>query len=136
MINLLESILFSYKHIRRVLSIKKQQSKLMIINEQIVAGLVRLLKPFKDMLKLIQTGNSPSLFMVLICNINIKKTLASFKALKSYSSPRKNDDQDIEDKINDDIEDVIESEGEYEVFKILFIGKLHSCIICSHLIKV
>ena len=108
----------------------------MIINEQIVAGLVRLLKPFKDMLKLIQTGNSPSLYMVLICNINIKKTLASFKALKSYSSPRKNDDQDTEDKINDDIEDVIESEGEYEVFKILFIGKLHSCIIFSHLIKV
>ena len=49
MIELLESILLSYKQTKRVLTIRKQQSKLVVIDEKIV-GLIHLLKPFKKTL--------------------------------------------------------------------------------------
>jgi hypothetical protein len=61
LIELLESVLGSYKQTKRVLTIRKQQSKLVVVDEKIVEGLINLLKPFKKALKLIQTGNSPSL---------------------------------------------------------------------------
>ena len=80
MIELLKSILLSYKQTKRVLTIRKQQSKLAVIDEKIVEGLIRLLKPFKKTLKLIQTGNSPSLYMVVICTLSFRKTLSSFKS--------------------------------------------------------
>ena len=86
MIELLESSLLSYKQIKRVLTIRKQQSKLVVIDEKIVEGLIHLLKPFKKILKLIQIGNSPSLYMVLICTLSLRKTLSSFKNLISSTS--------------------------------------------------
>jgi len=61
LIELLESVLRSYKQTKRVLTIRKQQSKLVVVDDKIVEGLINLLKPFKKTLKLIQTGNSPSL---------------------------------------------------------------------------
>ena len=50
MIELLESSLLSYKQTKRVLTIRKQQSKLVVIDEKIVEGLIHLLKPFKKYL--------------------------------------------------------------------------------------
>jgi len=61
LIELLESVLRSYKQTKRVLTIRKQQSKLVVVDDKIVEGLINLLKPFKKTLKLIQTGNNPSL---------------------------------------------------------------------------
>ncbi|CAF1516085.1 unnamed protein product [Adineta ricciae] len=109
LIELLESILRSYKQTKRVLTVRKQQSKIAVIDEKIVDGLIKLLKPFKKTLKLIQTGNSPSLYMVLICTLNLRKSLSSFKNLIASSDFEKNDLD--ESNTNDFDEDLVESEG-------------------------
>jgi len=111
MIELLESILRSYKQTKRVLTFRKQQLRLVVIDEKIVEGLIRLLKPFKKILKLIQTGTSPSLYMVLICTLNLRKTLSSFKNLISCTTVSDNHDQDQPNASDDNDEDIIESEG-------------------------
>ena len=111
MIELLESILLSYKQTKRVLTIRKQQSKLVVIDEKIVEGLIHLLKPFKKTLKLIQTGNSPSLYMVLICTLSLRKTLSSFENLISSTSLVDNNDIDKSNPSDYNDEDITESEG-------------------------
>ena len=110
-IELLESILLSYKQTKCVLTIRKQQSKLVVIDEKIVEGLLRLLKPSKKTLKLIQTGNSPSPYMVLICTLSLRKTLSSFKNLISSTSLVDNNDIDKSNPSDYDDEDITESEG-------------------------
>jgi hypothetical protein len=110
LIELLESILGPYKQTKRVLTIRKQQSKLVVIDEKIVEGLIYLLKPFKRTLKLIQTGNSPSLYMVLICTLNLRKTLSSFKNLLSSTTSLDNNGEDQPSATYDNIEDMIEYE--------------------------
>ena len=111
MIELLESILLSYKQTKRVLTIRKQQSKLVVIDEKIVEGLIHLLKPFKKTLKLIQTGNSPSLYMTLICTLSLRKTLSSFENLISSTSLVDNNDIDKSNPSDYNDEDITESEG-------------------------
>ena len=86
MIELLEGIMLSYKQTKRVLAVRKQQSKLVVIGERIVEGLVRFLKLFKKAFKLIQTGHSLSLYMVVICTLSLRQTLSSFKNLISSAS--------------------------------------------------
>jgi len=110
-IDLLESILRSYKQTKRVLLNRKQQSKIAVIDEKIVEGLIHLLKPFKHTLKLIQTGNCPSLYMVLICTVNLRKTLASFKNLMSYKTSINTGDDDKENTSDNEVEDNVESGG-------------------------
>ena len=110
-IELLESILLSYKQTKCVLTIRKQQSKLVVIDEKIVEGLIHLLKPLEKTLKLIQTGNSPSLYMVLICTLSLRKTLSSFKNLISSTSLVDNNDIDKSNPSDYDDEDITESEG-------------------------
>ncbi|CAF1483516.1 unnamed protein product [Adineta steineri] len=112
MIQLLESILASYKQTKCVLATRKQRAKLAVIDKKVVEGLIRLLKPFKKTLKLVQTGNSPSLYMVLICTLNLRKTLSSFKNLISSTSLVDNNETDKVNSTDDDEnEDIIESEG-------------------------
>ncbi len=110
-IDLLESILRSYKQTKRVLLNRKQQSKIAVIDEKIVEGLIHLLKPFKHTLKLIQTGNSPSLYMVLICTVNLRKTLSSFKNLMSYKTTTDTHDEVKENLSDDETEEIVESKG-------------------------
>ena len=110
-IELLESILLSYKQTKCVLTIRKQQSKLVVIDEKIVEGLIHLLKPLRKTLKLIQTGNSPSLYMILICTLSFRKTLSSFKNLISSTSLVDNNDIDKSNPSDYDDEDITESEG-------------------------
>ena len=111
MIELLKSLLLSYKQTKRVLTIQKQRSKLAVVDENIVEGLIRLLKPFKKTLKLIQTGSSPSLHMVVICTLSLRKTLSSFKSLISSTSLVDHNDIDKSNPNDYDDEDVTESEG-------------------------
>ncbi|CAF1368898.1 unnamed protein product [Rotaria magnacalcarata] len=111
MIELLKSILRSYKPTKRVLTIKKQQAKLVVIDENIVEGLANLLKPFKTTLKLIQTGNSPSLCMVLICTLSLRDMLSSFKNLISSTPSLDKYNPNQTNVSDDDAEDMIESEG-------------------------
>ena len=115
MIELLESSLLSYKQTKRVLTIRKQQSKLVVIDEKIIEGLIHLLKPFKKTFKLIQIGNSPSLYMVLICTLSLRKTLSSFKSLTSSTSLVDNNDIDKSNPSDYDDEDITESEGKCEI---------------------
>ena len=111
MIDLLESILRSYKQTKRILINRKQQSKIVVVDEKVVEGLIRFLKPFKHTLKLIQTGSSPSLYMMLICTVNLRKTLSSFKNLMSYKTTTDAHDEDKENSSDDETEEIVESEG-------------------------
>ncbi|CAF1043629.1 unnamed protein product [Adineta ricciae] len=113
LINLLESIVRSYKATKRVLINRKQNSKLNGIDVEILKELIRLLKPFKHILKIVQTTNTPSLYMVLICTLMLRKTLGSFEELLEFhqSEPPTNDSIDDENSNSHAIEDTIESEG-------------------------
>ncbi len=84
---------------------------MVVIDEQTIEGLINLLKPFKKTLKLIQTGNSPSLYIVLICTLNLRKTLSSFKNLISSSSAVDKSDQYHTTTNDIDDDDLLESEG-------------------------
>ena len=111
MIELLKSILLSYKQTKRVLTIRKQQSKLAVIDEKIADGFIRLLKPSKKTLKLIQIGNGPSLYMGLICTLSLRQTLSSFKNLISSTSLVDDNDIDKSNPNDYDDENITESEG-------------------------
>ncbi len=127
MIDLLESIVRSHKATKRVLINRKQQSKLTGIDEEVLKQLIRLLKPFKHVLKIIQTTKSPSLYMVLVCTHMLKRTLASFDELVKYQTEASTDDlNDAENIPAEEVEDIVESEGKENVFfpKILFISFL------------
>ncbi|CAF4902987.1 unnamed protein product, partial [Rotaria socialis] len=111
LINLLESIVRSYKATKRVLINRKQQVKLKGIDEEVLKQIIRLLRPFKQVLKIIQTTNAPSLYMVLICTHMLRKTLSSFDELMNYHSPSStNSSSDIENDIHEEI-DITENEG-------------------------
>ncbi|CAF2132255.1 unnamed protein product [Rotaria magnacalcarata] len=111
MIDLLESILRSYKQTKRILLNRKQQSKIIVIDERIVEELIQLLKPFKYALKLIQSGSGPSLYMVLICTLYLRRTLTSFKNLISVEPLLGNVGQDKENASDNETEEIVESEG-------------------------
>lgn len=127
LINLLESIVRSYKATKRVLFNRKQNSKLNGIDVETLIELIRLLKPFKHILKIVQTTNTPSLYMVLICTLMLRKTLCSFNELLEFhqSEPSANGLIDTENSNPHATEDIIESEGKNchifkEIFQILF----------------
>ncbi|CAF2076585.1 unnamed protein product, partial [Rotaria magnacalcarata] len=85
MIETLESILRSFKIIKRILVIKRQQKLTNNIDEKIIKQIILLLKPFKHVIKLIQTGCSPSLYMVLLSFQTLVDTMSSYKALLDYN---------------------------------------------------
>ena len=62
------------------------------LNEQTLKQLVFLLMPFKIMMKIIQSGNGPSLHLVSLCYITLKEVLSSYESLKQYNVD--NSDQD------------------------------------------
>jgi hypothetical protein len=115
LIDLLESILRSFAATKRVLINRKQQSKLNGIDEETLKQLIRLLKPFKHVLKIIQTTNTPSLYFVLICTLMLRRSLASFDNLIKFlqSEPSTNTLTGIENANTDEPGDVIESNGKY-----------------------
>ena len=85
MTDLLESILKSFKIIKRLLIAKKKESLVTDLDERTIEQLVMLLKPFKHIMKIIQCGNSPSLYMVLMCTITLREAFGSFQALVNYN---------------------------------------------------
>ena len=95
---------------------RKRQSKLNRIDGKVLKQLIHLLKPFKQVLKIIQTTNSPSLYIVLTCTHMLKRTSESFDELVKYQAESlTSDSNDIENKSVEEVEDVIESEGEANV---------------------
>ncbi|UJR29925.1 hypothetical protein I4U23_017472 [Adineta vaga] len=82
--NSLKSILKSYKIMKKIL-INKQQQKLFInVDEKKIKQIMLLLQPFQDVMKIIQTGNSPSLHLVLLCTQTLGDVLKSFDSLVNY----------------------------------------------------
>jgi hypothetical protein len=113
LIDLLESLVKSYKQIKRILINRRQLAKLNKVDEYVLKQLINLLKPFKHVLKLIQTGNSPSLYMVLPCTLTIRKALSSFDELLKHRTSKTTDGEEHghEEHIDDESELLGESEG-------------------------
>ena len=88
----------SFKITKTILSNRGQTARLNTIDEDISKQLVYLLKPFKHMLHMIQTGSEPSLYMVLICSLTLKSALASFDEILKYQklTTSVDDEQDQE----------------------------------------
>ncbi|CAF1598618.1 unnamed protein product [Rotaria sp. Silwood1] len=113
MSNLLESLLQSFKSTKRLLVARKKQSLINDLDETTIKQLILLLKPFKHTMTLIQTGNAPSLHMVLLCTLILKDALSSYKSLinykKNYCNSTKNninDNELEEDEEADELEGI------------------------------
>lgn len=105
---LLESIDRSFKETKKVLQEKK---KSFIIDRLILKRLIYLLRPFKHIVRIIQKGNEPSLYLVLICVLTLRKALGSFDNLKQFHED--NDDMSTEEKEgDDDVYDVLSEESD------------------------
>jgi hypothetical protein len=84
------------------------------LNEQCLKQLVMLLKPFKNMMTLIQRGIAPSLHLVSLCYITLKELLTSYELLKQYNRDNRCEDENNRDSMllnDDDLEH--ELPGEY-----------------------
>jgi hypothetical protein len=107
MSNLLESVLKSFTATKRLLLARKKQALTTDLSEMTIKQLVLLLKP------LIQTGNQPSLHMVLLCTITLKEALSSYKALLNYKKACCNTDENKNDIDEVDEDEEFELEGSY-----------------------
>ncbi|CAF2053253.1 unnamed protein product, partial [Rotaria magnacalcarata] len=84
MSNLLESISTSFKATKRLLLSRNQYSLVSDLDLPTIKQLVLVLKSLKRVTSLVQTGNSPSLQMVLLCNLSLKHALSSHQSLLDY----------------------------------------------------
>jgi hypothetical protein len=114
MSNLLESLVKSFKETKRVLIARKKQALVNYFDVATIKQLVLVLKPFKHIMTTIQTGNCPSLHLVLLSALTLKSTLSSYKSLIDYKknfclnkNENENDDDETEDSEDDELE------GEY-----------------------
>jgi hypothetical protein len=107
----------SFKITKRILTSRGQQGRVNIIDEDILKQLICLLKPFKHVLQLIQIGDEPSLYMVLICSLTLRRTLGSFdEILKYQSSIEMMKEQPRESDTDEELEIPFESEGKAHFF--------------------
>ncbi|CAF2710518.1 unnamed protein product [Rotaria sp. Silwood2] len=81
----LESILRSFKIIKKILIMKKQHKLISSINEKIIKQIILLLQPFKHVIKMVQTGCSSSLYMVLLSIQTLRDAMSSYRALLDYN---------------------------------------------------
>ena len=96
LINLLESINASFTQIKMVLIPRKQHQRLSGVNQNLVKQTIRLLKPFRAVIKMIQYGSSPTLHLVLPCTLSLHKALKSLDNLLQHVNKfegKKNNDQ-------------------------------------------
>ncbi|CAF3851884.1 unnamed protein product [Rotaria magnacalcarata] len=84
LIDLLESMRTSYTQIKAILSRRKQQSRLTIISQNLLDDIVRFLKPFKSIMKIIQAGSTPTLYLILPCTLVLRKVCNSFEYLLEH----------------------------------------------------
>ena len=81
------------------------------MNERIVRQLIKLLKAFKHVVQIVQTGNLPSLYVVLIYSLTLLETLPIF-------DPLLNNNRENEIKTNN-IGIMLMTQGEHLESKIL-----------------
>ncbi|CAF1401882.1 unnamed protein product [Adineta ricciae] len=109
--NSLKSILKSYKMIKKIL-INRQQQKLFInVDEKKIKQIMLLLEPFQDVMKMIQTGNSPSLHLVLLCTQTLRDVLKSLESLVNYHENNgehesKERSNEIDDELFEELEGI------------------------------
>jgi hypothetical protein len=103
MIQLLESIKRSYKQIKKILIDKR---KTIIIDKSTIARLICLLRPFKDIIHIVQKGKEPTLHLVTIALLTLRHTLNTHESLIAYSQSYETDSSthDIDDS-DEHIED-------------------------------
>ncbi|CAF1093959.1 unnamed protein product [Adineta ricciae] len=105
---LLGSIDRSFKETKKVLQEKK---KSFLIDRSVIKRLIQLLRPFKHILTIVQKGNEPSLYLVLICVMTLRKALSSFENLVVFN--RENDNcNDVLKKRQDNGDDEYDIESE------------------------
>lgn len=104
--NSLESILKSFKIIKKILINKQQQKLIMNIDEKKIKHIILLLKPFRDIMKMIQTGTSPSLHLVLLCTQTLRDVLKSYDSLVNYN--KNNDKHESRDELDETDEDFLD----------------------------
>ncbi|CAF1450309.1 unnamed protein product [Adineta ricciae] len=105
---LLGSIDRSFKETKKVLQEKK---KSFLIDRLVIKRLIHSLRPFKHILTIAQKGNEPSLYLVLICVMTLRKALSSFENLVLFN--RENDDcNDVLKKRKDNGDDEYDIEVE------------------------
>jgi hypothetical protein len=104
--NSLESILKSFKIIKKILINKQQQRLMMNIDEKRIKQIMLLLKPFRDVMKMIQTGNSPSLYLVLLCTQTLRDVLKSYDSLVNYDE--NHDNHESREELDDTDEDLLD----------------------------
>lgn len=94
---LLGSIDRSFKETKKGFQEKK---KSFAIDRLIIKRLLRLLHPLKHIMTIVQKGNEPSLYLVLICHMTLRKALSSYDNLVQFH--KDNNDSSTERKSNDD----------------------------------
>lgn len=120
----LRSILKSFKVIKKILQGKQQQRLLLHVEEKTIKQIILLLKPFKHVIKLIQTGNSPSLHMVLLCAQTLRDVMSSYQSLLKYDENY--GDAEQRDRVYEPDEDLTdELEGKVKFLTCMLVTKLH-----------
>jgi hypothetical protein len=66
-------VINSFKITKRLLFGKQKQHMITDLNEQTLKQLIMLLKPFKNMMTIIQCGNASSLHLVSVCYTTLKE---------------------------------------------------------------
>ncbi|CAF4151060.1 unnamed protein product, partial [Rotaria sordida] len=86
-----------------LIDLLKSLEKLKNVDEYVLKRLICLLQPFKQVLQLVQQGDSPSLYMILPCVLSLKKALSSFdEVLKHQMSKITNSNEEDNDKNTDE----------------------------------
>ncbi|CAF3625513.1 unnamed protein product [Rotaria socialis] len=106
---LLNSIDRSFKETKKVLQEKK---KPFLIDRMIVKRLIILLHPFKHIITVIQKGNEPSLYLVLICVLTLRKSLNSFENLIKFHKEHNETSTEKENESDDDQYDLESRESD------------------------
>jgi hypothetical protein len=109
---LLGSIDRSFKETKKILQEKK---KPLSIDRLVVKRLVHLLRPFKHIMTIVQKGNEPSLYLVLICVLTLRKALTSFENLVKFNKENDNGMSTKRKETDDDESDweLEESDGKF-----------------------
>ncbi|CAF1258776.1 unnamed protein product [Rotaria magnacalcarata] len=124
---LLESIDRSYKETKKVLQDKK---KSFTVDRWILKRLIYLLRPFKHIITIIQKGNEPSLYSVLICVLTLRKVLSSFENLVKFNKEHETMPIHIDNETDDDEFDLESEESDgIRVFRFRLLELLDSMFV-------
>jgi len=85
-----------------------EKKKIFVLDKMIILQLIRLLKPFKNVLIIIQKGKTPSLHLVTIAVLTLRQALESYQSLVEFNKNY---------ETNSSAQDLSEDEDEDECFE-------------------